>query len=395
MNQLIQEKIAQAVGILNEFNIDCWITFVRESGINGDPTLPFLVEEDVTWHSAFIIHKDGTKHAIVGRYDKQTIEELGVYNNVIGYVEGVKKPLQAHLQEKNPTKIAINYSKGSEICDGITFGMYLTLVDILSEIEMEKRLISAEKVVSALRERKSDEELRRIKKAVAITEEIWSAVAQYMKAGMTEQQIADFVHQQIKNRGVECAWDAPFCPAVFSGIGEAEAHYSPTNKKIQRGEIVNMDFGVKYRDYVSDTQRIFYILKEGETEAPEDVQHGVQAVIHSIDAAKNGMKPNVQAFEIDAIARNIIIENKYDGFPHGLGHQLGRFVHDGTALMGPLWEKYANKPLQYLEENMVFTIEPRVTVPKRGQASIEEMVIVTKNGCEWLTNPQKEIILIS
>jgi Xaa-Pro aminopeptidase len=63
-------------------------------------------------------------------------------------------------------------------------------------------------------------------------------------------------------------------------------------------------------------------------------------------------------------------------------------------LLGPPWEKYAQKPYQLLEEGMVFTIEPRLQVPNRGTATIEEMVVVRANGAEWLTTPQKEIILI-
>ena len=81
-------------------------------------------------------------------------------------------------------------------------------------------------------------------------------------------------------------------------------------------------------------------------------------------------------------------------YPHGLGHQVGRFAHDGTALLGPAWEKYANKPFEPLEESMVFTIEPRLTVPGRGIATVEEMVIITASGAEFLSPPQKELILI-
>ena len=89
-----------------------------------------------------------------------------------------------------------------------------------------------------------------------------------------------------------------------------------------------------------------------------------------------------------------IQSNGYDPFPHGLGHQVGRFPHDGTALLGPAWEKYAQKPFQPLEPNMVFTLEPRLTVPKRGVVTIEEMVVVTDQGADYLTTPQKELILI-
>ena len=87
---LIKEKVEQAKNLLKEFNVNCWITFVRESQINGDPTLAFLVSADVTWHSVFIITKDGKAIAIVGRYDKQTVEDTGAYDEVISFVEGIK-----------------------------------------------------------------------------------------------------------------------------------------------------------------------------------------------------------------------------------------------------------------------------------------------------------------
>ena len=73
MTSLIREKIFQAVGILNEFDVDCWLTFTRETAINGDPTLPFLVDGDLTWHSALIVTKSGTTCAIVGQYDKKAV----------------------------------------------------------------------------------------------------------------------------------------------------------------------------------------------------------------------------------------------------------------------------------------------------------------------------------
>ena len=391
---LIKEKIDQAKDLLKEFSVDCWITFARESQINGDPTLAFLSPADVTWHSAFIISKDGKAHSIVGKYDQKTIEDTGAYDEVIGFVEGIKEPFQSYMKNLNPKNVAINFSEGSEISDGITHGMYLTLFKLLDEIGMSDRITSAERIVSALRERKSQTEINYIKEAIRITEEIFNKVTKFIKPGKTEKEIADFMKNEVEKRKLEFAWEPMVCPAVFTGPESAGAHYAPSDRKVEKGQILNMDFGVKYNGYCSDMQRTFYILKDDETKAPDDVMKGFNTIVDSIEQSKQAMKPGVQGVEIDAISRKIIIQNGYDEFPHGVGHQVGRFSHDGTALLGPPWEKYAKKPFQKLEENMVFTIEPRLPVPDRGIATIEEMVRMTSTGAEWLTNPQKEILLI-
>jgi Xaa-Pro aminopeptidase len=391
---LVNEKVEQAKDILKEFDVDCWITFVRESQINGDPTLAFLATADVTWHSAFIITKSSKTAAIVGKYDVETIKDLNAYDEVIGFVTGVKEPLQNYLKELNPKQIALNFSEGSEICDGITHGMFVTMQKILADINMEDRIISGEKLVSALRERKSTTEIENIREAIKHTEEIFELVHKFIKPGLTEKDIATFIKTEIEKRNLEYAWEETVCPAVFTGPDTAGAHYAPSDKIVERGHILNMDFGVKVNGYCSDMQRTFYIMKEDETEVPADVQKGFDTIVESIELSKQGMKLEILAKEIDAIARTIVVKNGYEEFPHGLGHQVGRFSHDGTALLGPAWEKYAQKPFQKLEEGMVFTIEPRLTIENRGVATIEEMVVVTEDGAEWLTTPQKEILII-
>ena len=88
---LVKEKIKQAISILKVRNIDCWITFVRESAINHDPMLDFLVETDLTWHSALIITSKGDAIAIVGQGDVANVQDLGVYNEIHSYVEGIQE----------------------------------------------------------------------------------------------------------------------------------------------------------------------------------------------------------------------------------------------------------------------------------------------------------------
>jgi len=390
----IQEKVRQAAGLLREFGMDCWITFTRESEICGDPTLVFLAPGPVTWHSAFIVCADGRTRAIVGLYDRKGVEETGAYDQVVGYVTGIKEPLLACLAEFDPRTIAVNYSEASEICDGLTHGMYLTLRSFLAEAGLAERLVSAEKIVSALRERKSAAEIGWMKQAVRATEEIYGLVAGFVSPGRTESEIAAFILAEAGRRKLPTAWGEATCPSVFTGPDTAQAHYSPTGRTVEPGHVLNMDFGVKVEGYCSDMQRTFYVLAPGETAAPEDVMKGFRTIARAVEESKQAIRPGVMGHEIDAVARSIVTGAGYAEFPHALGHQVGRFAHDGTALLGPAWEKYAQKPFRKLEEGMVFTIEPRLTVPGRGVVTVEEMVVVTKDGAEWMGRTQKDIVLV-
>jgi len=391
---LVQEKLHQAADILREFDVDCWITFVRESQLNGDPVLDFLLASDVTWHTALIVSREGKTWAIVGKYDQASVEDLGAYGEVIGYVESIRPHLQEVIRRLQPRQIAVNYSKDSEICDGITHGMFLTLQEMLEEIGYGDRIISAEAVVSALRQRKTEAELDAIRRAIRATEEIFDEVRQFIRPGRTEKEIAEFMKQRVKERGLELAWDPAYCPGVFTGPAEAEAHYHPTDRQVQPGHVLNMDFGVKVDGYCSDLQRTFYVLEPGEDGPPPEVRRGFETIVAAIRKAKDAIRPGAKGVDIDRIAREHVVTAGYPEYPHALGHQVGRFSHDGTALLGPAWEKYASKPFQPLEAGMVFTIEPRLPVEGRGVVTIEEMVVVTEQGAEWLSTPQEELILI-
>ncbi|HEY3383696.1 MAG TPA: M24 family metallopeptidase [Vicinamibacterales bacterium] len=391
---LIREKIAQAVEILRELEMPCWLTFVRETGMNGDPVMPFLAPSHLTWHSAFLIMATGEAHAIVGQYDKQTLEDTGAYRVVEAYVQGVKQPLLDFLRDRNPRQIAVNFSKDSEVCDGLTHGMFLTLQDFFAEIGFQDRLVSSERLISALRARKTATEVSRMKEAIRLTEEIFTRVGQFLAPGRTERDVAEYVAGLVRRDGLDLAWEAGTCPAVFTGPDTAGAHYSPTGRVVERGHLVNMDFGIKHEDYCADLQRTFYVLSQGETVAPPDVQRGFDTIVRSIEEARTVIKPGVTGQAVDAVARTLITGAGYAEFPHALGHQVGRFAHDGTAILGPAWEKYAGRPFVPIERGMVFTIEPRLTVPGCGIATVEEMVVVTEVGAEYLSDPQTTLRLV-
>ncbi|RPH36584.1 aminopeptidase P family protein, partial [bacterium] len=353
-----------------------------------------LTETPVTWHSAFIVTSAGRTHAMVGLYDQKSIEDLKAYDRVDAYVKGFKEPFMTIMREINPRSIAVNFSKDSEVCDGLTHGMYLALQEVLGDIGMQDRIVSAERIISALRQRKSPLEISNMKEAIRITENIFHAVTGFIRPGRTEKEIAAFMKGEVKKAGVDLAWEPTSCPAVFTGPDTAAAHYAPTDRAVERGHILNMDFGVRYNGYCSDLQRTFYVRKEGEQQAPPDVQKGFDTIVRAIEGARRAVHAGGQGIEVDKVARETVTAAGYDEFPHALGHQVGRFAHDGTALLGPAWEKYAHKPFEPLEKGMVFTLEPRLTVPGRGIATIEEMVLVTDGGAEFLSTPQRELLIV-
>lgn len=392
--EIIKEKIQQAIEILNEKNVDMWLTFVRETKVSKDPMIDMIVGDNLTWQSAFIINKDGDTAAIVGSIEEENIKKTGIYNYVSGYVQSIKEPLLNYLELKQPKSIAINYSKNSVLADGLTYGMYLLLNDYLKGTAHSENLISSEEIISALRGRKSQTEISIMKEAIKETLNIFDEVTEFIKPGKTELDIANFVKQKLKERNFQPAWDAETCPAVFTGPNPSSAHSGPTDRVIEKGHVVSMDFGIKYKGYCSDLQRCWYVLKDDETQAPEPVQKGFEIIRDAIQKVADAIKPGVMGVEMDDIARNYIVESGYPEYPHGLGHQVGREVHDGGAGLFPRWERYGQTPFMRLEAGQIFTIEPRLPVEGYGVVTIEEEVLITENGCEFLSKPQKELMLI-
>ncbi|MBN1562154.1 aminopeptidase P family protein [candidate division KSB1 bacterium] len=391
---MISEKIQQAIDICREKGIDAWLTFARETTSSPDPTLDLILGTSCTWASAFIITADGHAIAIVGSLDVQNIKDHAPYQ-VIGYVDSIKDELIRTLDKYNPQKIAINYSTNDVMADGLSHGMYLILLDYLRDTAYCDRLVSSESLVSALRGRKSKSEVELIQGAIAETLDIFDKVTAWVHSGLSEQEVADFIRGEVKARGLGFAWDEAHCPAVFSGPDTAGAHAGPTARRIERGHVMNIDFGVRKKGYVSDLQRTWYFARRGEADAPEEVRRGFMTIRDAIRKAAEFLKPGRLGWEVDAVARDYITDAGYAEFPHGLGHQVGRQAHDGSALLCPRWERYKDLPYSVVEAGQVFTLEPRLTIDGYGIATIEEIVLVTKDGCTFLSTPQEELLLIA
>jgi Xaa-Pro aminopeptidase len=393
MITLVQEKVEQAISILKEFNLDMWLTFVRETSGSGDPVLPLIYDLDLTWQSALILTQGGERIAIVGRLEAEAARRTGAYDTVLFYDQSIQPELLKTLQRINPSQIALNYSINDVHADGLTLGMYKLLCKYLQGSPYISRLASAEKLHSALRGRKTSQEIERIRQAICTTFTIFERTFEYIHPGLTEQQVSDFMHSQLKDLDLQPAWDWSSCPMVNTGPESDIGHAGPTDLRISPGHLVHFDFGVLQDEYCSDLQRVVYFVRPGEKALPPEVQRGFDTIHEAIQRSFEAIRPGVKGKSIDHIARQVVVDAGYPEYPYATGHQVGRMVHDGAGILGPEWERYGETPNYLLEAGQVYTIEPGLTVTGYGYIGLEEDVVVTDHGAEYLGEPQTELIV--
>ncbi len=394
--QIVLEKVEQAIAILREKDVDMWLTFVRETNHMHDPSLSLILSPtlQMTWHSAFILTSSGQRIAIVGRFDRENVEGTGAYQEVIGYDASMRPALLDVMRRINPECIAINYSENDSASDGLTHGMWTTLFRLLEGTPYASRFISAESIIAALRGRKSKAEVDRIKSAIKTTLDIFDQVTAFLRPGQKETEIRDFIHDQVANLGLELGWEEGFCPIVNAHPETPIGHAGASERRTARGHTLQIDFGIMKDGFVSDLQRMWYFLESGETKPPAEVQKAFDLVRGAITAASQTLKPGVLGWEVDQAARSVITRAGYPEYHHATGHHIGRTVHDGSSTLGPRWERYGETINLEAEVGNVFTLELGVSVPSRGYMSLEEDVLVTSSGVEWLSRPQTELILI-
>jgi len=392
-SMLERTKCGQACELLRELDFDCWLVWVRETSQMADPVLALVLGGDLVWQSALIFTKSGEKLAIVGNFDAGGLESRGIYDKVIPYTKGMKDVLAAEMTRINPRQIGINFSTDDVSADGMTVGMHMLLKDYLKETPYADRLVSAEKLVQRLRGRKTAEEVSLVRKAVSITEEIFQRAERFVKPGQTEHEIYDFFHNEMKRHSVTDAWNEDHNPAVDAGPNKQFGHAGPSENITKSGHLLHFDFGVHYRGYCSDIQRMFFF---GTTrDIPSEIRDAFSAVRGAIIVSSKFIRPGRLGHEVDAIAREFVTAAGYEEYQHALGHQIGRNAHDGGVLLGPQWERYGKSVMGPVEAGNIFTLELYVTTKDYGQVSLEEDVLVTKSGCEFLSNPQKRLICIS
>lgn len=384
--ELVRAKIAQAHEALKRNRIDLWLVYLQETSVYREPVLDYVIGQDVTWQSAFLYTAAGESVAVVGNFDVDSFEARGCFGKVIGYTQSIAEALEHELQRVDPRAIALDYAADNPAADGLTHGLYLHLRDMLHAAGMADRITDANAIVRSVRGRKTPEELRRIKEAVRRTEEVFKQLISEQIVGLSEKQISARITELATQMGSGLA----FSNIVNAGTKSPLGHAQVTDAVLEPGDMLHMDFGLTYQDFCADLQRCVYVLKPGETQPPAELTRAFTAVSETIQRAFAGLRPGILGCDLDAEARRFITSQGYPEYQHALGHQLGRSVHDGGSLLGPEWPRYGNSPRWPVEPGQVFTLELEATVPGIGYASLEEDVVVTETGAEWLSVPQTE-----
>jgi len=387
---LNQAKIDQAIGILNELDIDLWLIFCRETDMMADPALALVVGHKVVWQSAFLICKNGDSFAMVGNYDVSDFEKSGRFKKVIPYIEDCGREIKNLIKKINPKKIALNYSVDDTAADGLSHGMYLMLCNYLKGTDFPNRFISSEKLMSLLRGRKTDEEIKLVSRAANIATECWDKTLKEIKPGLSEIAIAHIIERNFAGLGVVCSFDT----IVNAGAKTDPGHGHPTTAILEPGDLLHIDFGAIYNSYCSDIQRLAYIKRDDEQQPPEELTKAFQMIHDIITETAKLYQPGTKGYRIDAVAREMLKKNNYPIYQHALGHQIGRSVHDGAAIIGPKWKRYGKTPEIPLEEGNIFAVELGIELENIGYVGLEEDLVVTKEGGRFLCPRQNELVVI-
>ncbi|WP_405054383.1 M24 family metallopeptidase [Tepidibacillus marianensis] len=259
--------------------------------------------------------------------------------------------------------------------DFVTYSHYKKFEETFQSVT----LVPLSQVIEELRMIKDEQEIQLIRKAAEIADVAFAHVLQIVKPGMKEVEVALELECKMRQLGAQ---GASFDTIVASGYRSALPHGVASEKVIEVGDLVTMDFGAIYQGYVSDITRTFAIGKVNEK------QREIYNIV--LEAQLNGVKhvrAGMTGIEADDLTRSIIASYGYgEYFGHSTGHGIGLDVHEGPAL--------AMKSNIVLKPGMVVTVEPGIYISKFGGVRIEDDVVITERGGEILTHSPKELIII-
>lgn len=262
--------------------------------------------------------------------------------------------------------------------DTVSVARFKGLVEKLTEVKISDSS-ELSQIIGKLRRTKSAKELELIKKAQAITDETFLHMLDYIKLGMSERQVELELEYTLRRFG---ATSLAFSSIVVSGANSSLPHGVASDKLLEDGDFVTMDFGAAYEGYCSDMTRTIAIGSVSE-EQKKVYDTVLAANLLAIDAISIGKKYS----DIDAVARNLIYSSGYEGcFGHGLGHSLGLNIHESPA--------FNTKCHDEITENVVMTVEPGIYLSGKFGVRIEDMVFITKNETINLTKSEKKLIIL-
>lgn len=240
------------------------------------------------------------------------------------------------------------------------------------------KFVSGESLLAGLRLRKDPQEAAAMRRAVEIAQQALTATLPMIKPGVTEQAIASELIVQLYRAG--SGSELPFSPIVSGGPNSANPHASPSERPLQTGDLLVIDWGASWNGYISDLTRTFAI---GEVE-PEFRQIA-EIVRQANEAGRAAAAPEVEAQAVDLAARQVIEQAGYgEYFIHRTGHGIGMEAHE------PPYIRSGNSLI--LQNGMAFTVEPGIYLPGRGGVRIEDNVVITADGVECLSDLSRELI---
>lgn len=255
----------------------------------------------------------------------------------------------------------------------------MTVAVLNNYSRMKCTLGAASKFISSIRCIKTQDEIDRIVKAQSIAEAAFNKVLEMIAPGMTERDVAIELDYFMKKCGAE---EPSFDTIIASGPNGALCHAIPSDRKLERGDLVVMDFGAKYMGYCSDMTRTIAICE------PCDELKKIYKIVQEAQALTlRAVRPGITGEQLDAIARECIKARGYgECFGHGLGHGFGLEVHEAP---------YANRVSKdVFAPGMTITVEPGIYVEGLGGVRIEDCVIVTENGHFNPVTVTKDLIIV-
>ena len=238
----------------------------------------------------------------------------------------------------------------------------------------------ASEVLSGLRLRKEQTEVEAMRRAVKIAQDALEATLPSIKIGMTEKELSSELVVQLLRQGSEP--EMPFAPIVSGGPNAANPHASPSERKLQSGDLLVVDWGAAYDGYISDLTRTFAV-----GEVDEEYKKIHQIVQEANAAGRAAGRPGVPCANVDKAARDVIEKAGYGVyFTHRTGHGIGMEGHEEPYMRGD--------NMQLLEPGMAFTVEPGIYLPNRNGVRIEDNVVITETGADVLSDMPREIRVV-